>query len=105
MADIGMLAAMLGMFENQISLFPNAAFEEEDGELVLVVQGDADNIRFSRSQNRQSADPFKSSGYVRERLALQKLVQNGWFEVSNTGAGLRIRLGERAKAEGKEPKR
>ena len=45
-ADTGMLAAMLGMFENQVSLFPNAAFVEEDGEPVLVVQGDADNIRF-----------------------------------------------------------
>ena len=97
---------MLGMFENQTSLFPNAAFEEEEGEPVLVVQGDADNIRFSRSQNRLSTDPFESSGYVRERLALQKLVRNGWFEVSKAGTGLRIKLGERAKRlrEGKEPK-
>ncbi len=103
-ADMGMLAAMLGMFENQISLFENAEFEEDNGELVLVVQGDADNIRFSRSQNRQSTDPFTSSGYVRERVALQKLVQNGWFEVSKAGTGLRIKLGERAKKvrEGKE---
>ena len=49
---MGILAAMLGMFENRISLFPNAAFEEEDGEPVLVVQGDVDNIRFPRRQNR-----------------------------------------------------
>ena len=43
-----------------------AAFEEEDGEPVLVVQGDADNARFSRHQNRQSTDPSTSSG-VRPR--------------------------------------
>ena len=105
-ADMGMLVAMLGMFENQISLFPNAAFEEEDGEPVLVVQGDADNIRFARSQNLQSTDPFTSSGYVRERVAIQKLVRNGWFEVAKAGTGLRIKLGERAKKlrEGKEEK-
>ena len=53
---------MLGMFENQTSLFPNAAFEEEDGEPVLVVQGDADNARFSRHQNRQSTDPLQAAG-------------------------------------------
>ena len=83
-----------------------AAFEEEDGEPVLVVQGDADN-RFSRHQNRQSTDPSTSSGYVCERVALRKLVHNSWFEVSGgLGAGLRIKLGERAKKvrEGKEPK-
>ena len=38
-----------------------------------------------------------TSGHVRERLALRTLVRNGWFEVSNTGAGLRIELGEPAK--------
>jgi hypothetical protein len=38
---------MLGMLENRISLFPSAAFEEEDGESVLVVQGSVDNVRFS----------------------------------------------------------
>lgn len=39
MADMAMLAAMLGMFKHQVSLFPNAVFEIEDGEPVLVVLG------------------------------------------------------------------
>jgi hypothetical protein len=42
-ADLGMLAAMLGMFENQISLFAKGVFEEEDGEPVLVIQGGVDS--------------------------------------------------------------
>lgn len=64
---------------------------------MLVIQGDADNVRYSPQQNRQSTDPFASSRYVRERLALRKLAANGWFEVSNPGGQLRITLGERAK--------
>jgi hypothetical protein len=34
-ADTGMLAALLGMFENQVSLFPKGVFEEEEGSLCL----------------------------------------------------------------------
>ena len=103
MADLGMLVAMLGMFENQTSLFPNAAFEDEDGEPVLVVQGDVDNVRFLRQQNGQPTDHF-GSGHVRERVALRALVRNEWFEALNTGTHLRIKLGERARKlrEGKE---
>ena len=64
-ADTGMVAAMLGMFENQISLFPNAAFEEEVGERVLVVQGGVDNIRFPRRQNGESQTTTPCSSRVR----------------------------------------
>ena len=70
-ADLGMLVAMLGMFENQTSP-SNAAFEDEDGEPVLVVQGDVDNVRFLRQQNGQPTDHF-GSGHVRERVALRAL--------------------------------
>ena len=96
-----MLAAMLGMFENQISLFPNAAFEEEDGAQVLVVQGDADKIRFSRQQNGGPTDHL-TSGQCPRTTGVRTLVRNGWLELSDTGAGLRIKLGERARREGKE---
>ena len=67
---------MLGMFENQVSVFPNASIEEEDGEPVLVVQGGVDNIRFPQHQNGNSLDHY-GSGHVRERVALQKLARNG----------------------------
>jgi hypothetical protein len=68
-----MLAATLGMFGNQVSLFPNAVFEIEDGEPVLVFQGALED-RFSRNQNGDSTDSF-DSGYVRERVALRTLVR------------------------------
>ena len=81
-ADMGMLAAMLGMFENQISLFPNAAFEEEDGEPVLVVQGDADNIRFSRTKTCSRRIPLRAAG----------MSANGWRYRNSYGtAGSRYR--------------
>ena len=88
---------MLGMFENQTSLFPNAAFEEEDGEPVLVVQGDADN-RFSRHQNRQSTDPSTSSGVrPRTRGATETRPQRLVRGIRGPGCRLWIKLGERAK--------
>jgi hypothetical protein len=45
-------------------------------------------------------------GMLVAMLGIQKLVRNGWFDVSTAGAGLRIKLGERARKlrEGKEPK-
>ena len=103
-ADTGMLAAMLRRFENQISLFPNAAFEEEDGELVLVVQGDADNIRFSRSQTGNRRIPLKAACMSANDWRYGHSYGTGGSSFRTRGAGLRIKLGERTRKvrEGKE---
>ena len=96
MADLGMLVAMLGMFENQVSLFPNAVFEIEDGEPVLVAQSALAELRFPRDQDGHPSESF-DSGYVRERVALSTLVRNKWFTAKQEDGKLKIRLGERAK--------
>jgi hypothetical protein len=101
-ADLGMLAALLYQFENRAPLFPQARFEQVDGEPVLVLR--EEHLRFPSSMNN---DPLLSghSGYVRERMALQTLTRNGWFTLDRSGGELRVRLGERGKKlrEGKAP--
>ena len=93
------------MFENQVSLFPNAVFEIEDGEPVLVAQSALAELRFSRDQNGHPSESF-DSGYVREREALRTLVRNKWFTATQEDGKLKIRLGERANEirKGKESK-
>jgi len=71
-ADTGMLVAVLQMFENRTSLFPNGTFEEEDGEPVLVVRCGLVDLRFRNGSNGTSVDST-GSGYVREREALRTL--------------------------------
>ena len=103
--DMGMLVAVLGMFENRISLFANGTFEEEDGELVLVVPGFGGDLRLQRGANGDSVNSI-DSGHVRVRVVLSTCVRNEWFTAEQAGGQLRIKLGERAKKvrEGKEPK-
>jgi hypothetical protein len=56
-ADLGMLAAMLFQFENRVSLFPNARFEDENGEAVLVAQ----SVEVSASHPAEIALPRTST--------------------------------------------
>jgi hypothetical protein len=102
-ADLGMLVAVLGMFESETSLFANSSFERDGDELVLTVRGGLSDLRFAAGKNGSSVDS-SGSGLIREREALRTLVRNGWFEASDSGALLKIKLGERAKKvrEGKE---
>jgi hypothetical protein len=95
-ADIGMLVTLLGMFENRsTAIIRGSRFEEEDGDLVLVVLGGWDAFRFAPGRN---GNPLTmDSGSVRERSALGTLARNGWFEGTVAGLELRIRLGPRAR--------
>jgi len=93
-ADIGLLYALLAMFENRTSLFMGGRFEEQSREPVLILK--EEELRFPGGRNN---DPLLSghSGYVRERVSLRTLRRTGWFEVEREAGELRIRLGERAK--------
>lgn len=94
-ADLGMLSALLLMFENQESLFIGGRFESIDGEPVLILR--EEQLRFPSSRNND-AMTSGHSGFVREKMALRTLVRNKWFEVEWPAGELRIMLGERAKA-------
>jgi hypothetical protein len=93
-ADLGMLTALLLMFENQESLFIGGRFETIDGEPVLILR--EEQLRFPGSRNND-AMTTGHSGFVREKVALRTLVRNKWFEVDRLAGEMRIRLGERAK--------
>lgn len=95
--DLGLLAALLGSFNNaDPSLIVGARFEEEDGELTLVVPaGIGGEIKF---HGRIAGSPHEGgSGFIRAKSALASLKRNGWFEVEQTVGELRIRRGERAR--------
>jgi hypothetical protein len=93
-ADMGLLTALLLMFENQESLFLSGRFEIIDSEPVLILR--EEQLRFPGSRNND-AMTSGHSGFVREKIALRTLVRNKWFEVERFAGELRIRLGERAK--------
>ena len=80
----------------RVGCAPSVGFEEEGGELVLVVHGTIHDLRFRRSCNASTLDDT-SSGFVRERAALGTLVRNKWFSADQSGGQLRIKLGERAR--------
>ena len=96
LADLGLLAALLGAFANEDpSLIVGARFDQE-GELTLVVPGRiGQGIQF---HGKIAGSPIEDgSGFVRGREALAVLVRNEWFEVEQTVAELRIRVSERAR--------
>ena len=95
-ADTAMLYAVLGMFENRQPLFLNAAFEEDEGDPVLVVRGGLSDLRFRPGLNGNAVDG-SGSGFVREREALRTIVRNEWFMAQDSGSQLRIKLGPHAK--------
>jgi hypothetical protein len=98
--DIGVLAAMLGMFENRTSLIAGATFQEdEDGEPVLVCSGSIlADIRFTPAVNNAHVfDDEGTSGRVREAAAILTLHRNRWLEIERMGGTVKIRLGERAR--------
>jgi hypothetical protein len=95
-ADLGMLSAVLGMFENRQSLFANGTFAEEDGELVLTIPGGISEVRLLPGRNGNAVDST-GSGVVREREALRVLAHARWIDVKVEGTTLKIRLGEHAK--------
>jgi hypothetical protein len=99
-ADLGMLAAMLGMFWNKQVLFIGGRFITEDDEPVLVLR--EEELRFPTPLGG-SAMMSDGSGFVRERAALRVLARNGFFQVERSGSDIRIRLGERGKALGPNP--
>ena len=97
-ADVGMLVALLGMWENKsCALIPGSTFvETADGELELVVPGGGANA--FRLRNGANGNPMVlDSGYVRESAALQTLAGSGWLDGTVEGLEIRIRLGEKAK--------
>jgi hypothetical protein len=93
-ADLGLLSALLLMFENQQSVFIGGRFETIDGEPVMILR--EEQLRFPSSANN-NAMTSGHSGFIRETAALRTLVRNKWFEVERSAGELRIRLGERAK--------
>jgi hypothetical protein len=94
-ADLGLLAALLGMFWNEQTLFIGGRFVREGDEPVLVLR--EDDLRFPTSLEGSSlmAD---GSGFVRPKAALRVLTSNGFFRVERDGGEIRIRLGEGARA-------
>jgi hypothetical protein len=95
--DLGLLAALLGCFENDDPRpIVGARLEETDGEQTLVVPGGiGSTIQF---HGRIAGSPIEDgSGFIRVRQALAVLARNKWFEVEQTVGELRVRLGERAK--------
>jgi hypothetical protein len=89
-----MLAAMLGMFWNEQTLFVGARFAREDGEPVLILR--EAELRFPTSLEG-SRMITTGSGFVRPNAALRVLMRNGFFRVERDGGEIRIRLGERAR--------
>jgi hypothetical protein len=95
LADLGMLAALLGMFWNEQTLFIGGRFIREDDEPVLVLR--EEELRFPTPLGG-STMASDGSGFVRERAGLRVLTRNGFFQVERDGSDIRIRLGQRAKA-------
>lgn len=95
--DLGLLVGLLGAFENRdSSLLVGARFDDQDGELTLIVPaGTGSGMRF---HGMIAGSPLEGgSGFVRGHQALAVLVRNGWFTVEQTVGDLRIRLGEPAR--------
>ena len=62
---------------------------------MLVVQGDADNIRFSRSQTGNRRIPLKAACMSANDWRYGHSYGTGGSSFRTRGAGLRIKLGER----------
>jgi hypothetical protein len=95
--DLGLLAALLGAFENRDPrLIVGARFEREGAERALVVPGGvgADLRMHGRIAGSSLED---GSGHVRVKSALAVLQRNKWVEVEQTVGELRIRLAELAR--------
>jgi hypothetical protein len=92
-ADIGALAVFALSFANRTAPFPGSHFEDD----VLVVPRGLDGLVLPEGANPGAVD-YDASGHVRFRVALDTLARNGWVAVETSGAGLRIREGERLTA-------
>ena len=80
-----------------LQLFANAHFEGEGDHRTLVVPGGIGGDLRMRGKIAGSPLEDDGSGHVRVRGALRVLAHNGWVEVEQTVAEMRIRLGERAR--------
>ena len=69
---LGALAGLLFSFENQKPILYGAAFEERDGELVLVCSEPFDRLRFLHTVNpNDGRDDFGTSGRVKAQATLR----------------------------------
>ena len=96
--DVGLLVGLLGAFANRdAKLVVGGRFEEDDAGLLTLVApaGVGSDLRLF---GKVAGSPLEDgSGYVRVKPALSVLQHQGWFEVEQTVAELRVRLGERAR--------
>jgi hypothetical protein len=93
-ADVGVLAAVLGVFANRdASLIVGAQLERDGDHDVLVIPED---VRF-----RHDANPHPmqgGAGQVNPSIALATLARNKWIVVERDTGAFRIRLGQRGRA-------
>ena len=95
-ADTGALVSLLLMFANRVSLFPNARFEGEGDDVVLVVTGGLDRLFFPAAMN-DDVNAVATSGHVRLGRTLEMFAGNEWFSVKQQGGQVEIRRGQRAR--------
>ena len=92
-ADVGVLAAVFGMFANRdAGLINGACFEtDDDGDDVLVIPED---VFFRHDTNPH---PMQGgAGQVNPAIALATLARNKWIAVERGDGRFRIRRGVRA---------
>jgi len=96
--DLGLLAALLGMFVNRESLFRSGRFEEVDGELTLIVTTSGrQQFTLPTEINPDREHLGVGPGRIREKESLKTLRRNGFFDVEERSGEVRIRLGEKGK--------
>ena len=64
--------------------------------MLVIPGGVGGQMGFSGSIGGNSFDPMEV-GFVRLRTAIRDLVRNKWLTAEVTAAGMRVRLGPRAK--------
>jgi len=103
-ANIGALAVLLSMFENENArLIANARLETVEGDPVLVIAGGVGaGLRFSGAVGGSPLGESES-GFVKLRPALRTLQRNEWLVIEQSVSEIRVRLGPRA-LELKKPK-
>ena len=97
-SDVGCLATVLSCFLEKRTLIRDSAFEERDGEVVLVARGQISRLAFENRVNPNTAYAVSSSGWVDLPASLERLVANNWFDVRELRGGIvEIRLGTAAR--------
>jgi len=97
-SDVGCLATVLSCFLEKRTLIRDSAFEERDGEVVLVARGQISRLAFENRVNPNTAYAVASSGWVDLPASLERLVANNWFDVRELRGGIvEIRLGTAAR--------